>query len=269
MPDSLFHLPLVTAGLIILGSLCLYSVIGLALVRRLVLTRLRIRVEDAEFSGTMVQAIMVFYGLAMALIAVSVWETYAEVASDVNHEATRLGALYRDVSTYPEPVRTQLQKELEGYTDYLINEAWPLHRKGVHPTRGVEWMNRFQATLARFEPATEGQKLIHAETLRAYNNMLDARRMRLDAMLTRLPNLLWGIVIGGAIISLSSAFFFNIEDARLQGTLVVLLALFMGLVILMILAFDRPFHGELGIGPEPYQLDFKELMGPVSEEVRP
>jgi len=269
VPDSLFHLPLITAGFIVLGSLCLYSVIGLALVRRYVLTHLRIRVEDSEFSGTMVQAIMVFYGLAMALIAVSVWETYSEVASDVNHEATRLGALYRDVSTYPEPIRSQLQQELKGYTDYLINEAWPLHKRGVHPTRGVEWMNRFQFTLARFEPATEGQKLIHAETLRAYNNMLDARRMRLGAMLTRLPNLLWAIVIGGAIISLSSTFFFNIEDARLHGILVVLLSLFMGLVILMILAFDRPFHGELGIGPEPYQLDFNELMAPSPGGVKP
>lgn len=269
MPDSIFHLPLLVAGFIILGSLCLYSVIGLVLVRRYVLPRLRIRNEDSEFSGAMVQAIMVFYGLAMALISVSVWETYAEVAGDVNHEATRLGALYRDVSTYPEPIRSQLQQELQGYTNYLVSEAWPLHRQGVHPTRGVEWMNRFQATLAGFEPSTEGQKLLHAEALRAYNNMLDARRLRLDAMLTRLPDLLWGIVIGGAIISLSSVFFFKVEDGRLHGILVMLLALFIGLVILMILAFDRPFHGELGIGPEPYQLDFKELMAPSTGTSKP
>jgi len=262
MPDSLFHLPLIVAGPIIVGLLCLYSVIGLALVRRHVLTRLRVRVEDSEFSGSMVQAIMVFYGLAMALIAVSVWENYSEVAGDVTHEATRLGALYRDVSAYPDPIRTQLQNELRGYTDYLIQEAWPMHRRGVHPTRGVEWMNRFQATLVTFEPATEGQKLIHAEALRAYNNMLDARRERLDAMLTRLPNLLWGIVVGGALISLSSSFFFNIEDTRLHGVFVVLLAMFMGLVILMVLAFDRPFHGELGLGPEPYQQIYEELMQP-------
>jgi len=262
MPDSLFHLPLIVAGLIILGSLCLYSVIGLVLVRRHVLTRLRVRIEDSEFSGTMVQAIMVFYGLALALIAVSVWETYSEVAGDVTHEATRLGALYRDVSTYPDPIRSQLQNELRGYADYLIQEAWPLHRQGVHPTRGVEWMNRFQATLASFEPTTEGQKLIHAEALRAYNNMLDARRMRLDDMLTRLPNLLWAIVLGGALISLSSSFFFNIEDPRLHGLFVVLLAAFIGLVILMILAFDRPFHGELGLGPEPYMLIRNEVMQP-------
>jgi len=264
MPDFLFHLPLLVSGSIVIGILCGAALLGLAMVRRWVLTRLRVRTEDAEFAGTMVQAIMVFYGLAVALIAVSVWETYSEVSSVVAHESTRLGALYRDVSAYPEPVRSQLQSELRGYTEYLINEAWPLHREGGHPTRGIEWMNRFQETLVAFEPATEGQKLMHAETLRAYNIMIDARRMRLEAMLTRLPGLLWGVVVMGAAISLVASFFFNIEDARLHGTLVSLLALFMALVIVMILAFDRPFHGELGIGPEPYQMALDELMRPDS-----
>ena len=81
-------------------------------------------------------------------------------------------------------------------------------------------------------------------------------------MLTRLPNLLWGVVVVGAAISLSSSFFFRIEDPRLHGILVMLLALFIGLVILMILAFDRPFHGELGLGPGPYEMVRDELMAP-------
>jgi hypothetical protein len=262
MFDSLFHLPLLQAGFIVIGILCGAALAGLMVVRKWVLPRLRIRVEDGEFSGTMVQAIMVFYGLAVALIAVSVWETYSEVSSVVAHESTRLGALYRDVSAYPEPTRSALQKELRDYTHYLIYEAWPLHRQGEHPTRGVEWMNRFQATLVAFDPVTEGQKLMHAETLRGYNIMIDARRMRLEAMLTRLPGLLWGVVVFGAAISLVASFFFNVEDGRLHATMVTLLALFIGLVILMILAFDRPFHGELGIGPEPYQMALDELMGP-------
>lgn len=81
-------------------------------------------------------------------------------------------------------------------------------------------------------------------------------------MLTRLPGLLWGVVVVGAAISLVSSFFFKVEDARLQGIQVSLLALFIGLVIVMILAFDRPFHGELGVGPEPYQMAYDELMRP-------
>jgi hypothetical protein len=51
-----------------------------------------------------------------------------------------------------------------------------------------------------------------------------------------------------------------VEDARLQGILVLLLATFIGLVIFMIFAMDRPFRGDLGLRPDPYQLIYDQLM---------
>ena len=47
-----------------------------------------------------------------------------------------------------------------------------------------------------------------------------------------------------------------------HGLLVVLPARFIGLIVFMIAALDRPFHGEMGLGPEPYQLVFDQLMKP-------
>ena len=260
MFEFLFDLPLVITGAVILAALWLFAIVGLLVVRRRVLPRLRIHVEDSEFSGSLVQSIMVFYGLAVALMAVSVSQTYSEVSKVVSGEATALAALYRDVSSYPEPVRQDLQKELREYTDQVIHGAWPLQRQGKIPTAGVEHMNRFQAILVSFEPATEGQKLLHAETLRAYNQMIQARRLRLDAVNTGLPGVMWAVIVAGALIGMSSSFFFKVRDARLQGIRTLLLATFIGLVIFMIFALDRPFRGDLGIGPEPYQLIYDQLM---------
>jgi hypothetical protein len=48
----------------------------------------------------------------------------------------------------------------------------------------------------------------------------------------------------------------------LYGIQVTLLAMFIGLVIFMILALDRPFRGDLGVQPEPYQLIYDHLMKP-------
>ena len=95
---------------------------------------------------------MVFYGLAVALIAVNVWQTHADVAKIVSQEASAVAALYRDVSSYPEPIRSRLQDQLRSYVQYVIHDAWPLQRKGQVPAGGVELMNRFQGTLAGFEP---------------------------------------------------------------------------------------------------------------------
>jgi hypothetical protein len=260
MFEFLFDLPLWLVGLAIIVLLCLYAIVGLWLVRRRLLPRLRVQAEDSEFSGAMLQSVMVFYGLAVALIAVSVWQTYSDTSKVVSTEATALAALYRDVSSYPDAVRPQLQNELRGYTDYVIKEAWPLQQRGKVPGGGVERMNRFQALLVSFEPVTESQKLLHAETLRAYNEMIKARRLRLDAVGTGLPKVMWAVIVIGAFIGLSACFFFSVEDLRLHIIEMLLLAVFIGLVILMILSLDRPFRGDLGIRADPFQLIYDQLM---------
>ncbi|MDT4895937.1 MAG: hypothetical protein QOH25_1014 [Acidobacteriota bacterium] len=262
MFESLFDIPLRVTGPVIVGALCLFAVVGLLLVRRRVLPRLRVEAGDSEFTGAMLQSVMVFYGLAVALIAVTVFQTYSDTTKIVDQEAIALNAIYRDVTSYPDPIRGDLQKGLREYTQQIINEAWPLQRQGKVPQHGIEHMTRFQVILTKFEPATEGQKLLHGETLRAYNGLIQARRQRLDAVGTGLPSVMWVVIIIGAFISLSASFFFKVEDARLHILEVLLLAVFIGLVIFMIVALNRPFRGDLGIKADPYELVYDQLMKP-------
>jgi hypothetical protein len=77
---------------------------------------------------------------------------------------------------------------------------------------------------------------------------------------TKLPAELWFIVNFGACISLAATFFFKVQDVRLHAIQVLLLSIFIGLVISMILAFDQPFLGDLGISPDPYRVVHDQLM---------
>jgi phage shock protein PspC (stress-responsive transcriptional regulator) len=70
------------------------------------------------------------------------------------------------------------------------------------------------------------------------------------------------VIVVGAFIGLSATFCFPVDDARLHVMLVMMLATFVGLIIFMILALDRPFRGDLGIGAQPYQLIYDQLMKP-------
>jgi hypothetical protein len=260
MFESLFDVPLWIAGPGIIGALWLFAVVGLLFVRRRVLPRLRVEGSHSDITGAMLQSVMVVYGLSVALIAVTVFHTYSDTATVVTGEATALNALYRDVTSYPDPFRTDLQRGLREYTDQVINQAWPLQRQGKVPSGGIEQIGRFQVVLTRFEPATEGQKLLHGETLRAYNQLIQSRRLRLDAVGTGLPSVMWAVIIIGAFISLSASFFFKVEDARLHILEVLLLATLIGLVMFMIFSLDRPFRGGLGIAADPYQLVYDQLM---------
>jgi nitrate reductase gamma subunit len=92
MFEAFFDVHLWISLIVIMGTLCTFAVVGLLVVRRCLLPRLRIQVEDSEFTGAIMQSVMVFYGLAVALIAVSVFETYSDVSKIVSQEATALAA---------------------------------------------------------------------------------------------------------------------------------------------------------------------------------
>ena len=256
----LYEVPFWISGPLICAGLIAIAIAGLLAVRRWVLPRLAITHEDAHFAGPLVHSVMVFYGLVLALIAVRVFDAYSETAHVVSSEATKVAALYRDLGGYPEPVRTALRASVRDYVDQVIHEAWPQMRAGVIPLGGVRRMNVIQAQLAAFEPMTEGQKIVHAQVVREFSEFIEVRRQRLDRVRESLPGVQWMVVLLGAAIALSAAFFFHVADVRLHVILVSLLALFIATVIFVMFSMDHPFRGDLRITAESYQLIYEQLM---------
>jgi hypothetical protein len=122
-------------------------------------------------------------------------------------------------------------------------------------------MDRLQARLLAFEPSTESQKIVHAETLRAFNELVQKRRQRLDAVQSGLPGVFWLMLLPGAVGCLGMALFFHVESAALQTILLLGLAGFLAMVLFVIIALDRPFQGDLGIAPDSYILVRDHHMG--------
>ena len=65
----------------------------------------------------------------------------------------------------------------------MIDEAWPLQRKGIVPAGGVKRVAAFQERLVLFEPQTKAQEALHDATLRQFNTFFEYRRIRAFACL--------------------------------------------------------------------------------------
>jgi hypothetical protein len=256
----LVRLPLILTGPVLIVLLVGVSLVSLNWFRKHQLPRLRFGDGDVEFGAAMLASIMVFYGLATALTAVQVWEAYERVKEITEQEASALAAFYRNVSYYPEPLRSALREDIRGYTHQIITQSWPIQRRGQIPAEGVRLMDQVQSKLVRFEPTTEAEKGLALETLASYDRMMEARRTRLASVERGLPGILWLVITLGAFISLVSAFYFPVHDERIHRVQVGLLAGFIGLVIFMILALDRPYQGDLGVKPRPYEILYEQLM---------
>ena len=260
MPIWLYNTTPLQAAICIIVFVELVSLAGLLAARRYLVPRFHFGsgINDAV-SGT-VQAIGVFYGITVGLIAVAVWNTNTSASDLVSREASAIGALYRDVSGYPSPLREELQGYLRQYTVFIIDDAWPAQKKGEIAAPGKTIMDDFQVHLYAFEPANQSQMALHAETMRAFNHLLDYRHLRIDAVKSGLSNTMWAVIWLGAAISIGVAYFYQIEDVKLHAVLVILMSGFLAVVLFMIVINDKPFYGSSSISPEPYKLIYERLM---------
>ena len=256
MPIWLYEVSPITAALVMVAFIEFAALAGLVLVRRHLIPRLHYDdgANDAV-SGT-VQAIGVFYGITVGLIAVGVWNTSSNSAELVSREAASLGALYRDVGSYPSPLREELRANLREYTVFIIEQAWPAQRRGEGQSinNGTLILDDFQRKLHSFQPASLSQSTLHSETLRAYNTLLEYRHLRIDAVGGGLSKIMWLVIWAGAAISIGIAYFFNIPDIKLHAILVALMGGFLAMVLFMIIINDKPFYGFVSISSDPYKL---------------
>jgi hypothetical protein len=141
------------------------------------------------------------YGLLLGLLAVATYQNHTDVEKAVASEASALAALYRDISAYPEPDRTELKNLIREYTRSTIEDAWPLQQKGIDPWK-VNRAAPLHARLATFEPKTKAQEAIHDAALRQFNEFFQQRRIRLFSVTESIPAVMWYTVAVGALINI-------------------------------------------------------------------
>jgi hypothetical protein len=256
---NVLQLPPWLFGVLVVSVFVLLSVAGLFLFQRLFARRLLLSEALNNQVIFFASIIAMFYSLTAGMIAVGVWTTYRNVENVVSAEATAIGCLYRDVTGYPEPARTQIQGEIRAYVDFLLTRAWPLQRRGLPTDEATRKLTRLEQLLVQFEPGTPGQQILHAQVLNQYNDVAGLRRQRLHSIGSGLPSVMWSVVLIGALLAITATYFLEI-NRTLHLIMTGFLSMFIGLIVFVIASLDRPLSGPLAIGSHPYQLVLDRLI---------
>ena len=244
-------------------TVVVFAVIGLA---GLYVTRdwaRRLHIVDHSHNdivGFYLAGVTVLYGITLALLAVGTWTTYSEVQGKIDREATSLGSLYRDISAYPEPLRTSLRDDLRRYTRQVIDVGWPMQRRGIVPSDETAILKAVQDHLMSFEPATERQKILAVEAYTAFNDLTQGQQARLNSVTEEMPGPLWILVIVGALICIAVTWCFHTKSFGMHFWMTILFSALLGLMIYLIAALDNPYRGKISVTPEPLERVYEQVM---------
>jgi hypothetical protein len=252
-------------GVLIIGLTVALSLGGLKLTRNYINRTFRLSDSTNEGVNGFFSGVGVFYGLLLGLVAVASWESYNEACDLASREATAFTALYLDISFFPAPEKCDMQRYLHQYLDFVVNTEWPAHARGERPTPGGKLLINVQGILTRYHPPSVEQLTLQSEALRSINLLVEARRLRMDAVDSGLPPILWFVVIFGAILSIAVTYFLYFNEVKTHFVLVAFIAIFTGMMIFFIAAVDNPFRGPSGVNADSYR-DLFEKFGDIDSD---
>ncbi|MDT3687631.1 MAG: DUF4239 domain-containing protein [Pseudorhodoplanes sp.] len=249
MLDWLHDLPQALGALLVCAAFVLPTLVGSWLLQPSVARIFRGENDINTVLGFLLNAFALYFGVLLALLSIAVFENHSKAQDAVDREAAGLIKLYRDVRQYPEPAAKEMAGILHRYTDEVINRGWALQATGEFSRAEIALVTELHAALARFQPGGASESLLHAQTLSALDEFVEARRLRISAGGSSIPRIMWVIVLCGAVLNAVVIWMFDMRrttHAIIGGTL----SLFIGLVIYMIASLDEPFRGPHGIKPD-------------------
>jgi hypothetical protein len=245
---------------LVVGGICLCSLIGLELVQHLVPAASRQRHNDV--AGFIYAALGVIYAVLLALVVIAVWEKYQAASETVEQEANAVAEPFWLAHGLPASQSSHLQELTRSYAEEVVEREWPLMEQGRTPLMisqegtpaGWTLIDEIRANLQEFQPRTPADEQLYAEGLDQVQRLADARRMRLVAAEEGVPGVLWAVLIFGGIAAVGFTYLFGLESTWAHRLMVLTLAAVIGLVLFTVGALEHPFSGGARIGTGAFDL---------------
>ena len=201
------------SGIIIIGGGTLLSMLGPLLVRHYVaLDRLTINNEIAGFKFATVG---VLYAVLLAFVIIGVWEKLSDAAVKVVNEAAAAENICRLSQGLGDVNGGDLRKTVASYLEAAIEDDWPAMSRCEPGAQGAK-----QALDAIYRMPSvvndERNRAIVGDIFRQLDRLTESRRSRLIAAEGGVPDVIWLVLLGGAVVTIAFTFFFGMESLQAQ-----------------------------------------------------
>jgi hypothetical protein len=188
------------------------------------------------------------YGVVIGFSIIFLFGEFSDARQAIGNEATSIGTAFDEALLFPEAT-AEIQHALICYSRAVPEFDWPALRDGssapqvddAYTDLVLSMANLDQSATATFEPAAATNMFVQIGSIST------ARETRLVSAETEMPDLLWGLIIGGGLFAISLIFVVTLTARpSTQGFLVGSAAVFTLVMILIVVALSSPFANGAG-----------------------
>ncbi|HTV59682.1 MAG TPA: hypothetical protein VMJ93_12495 [Verrucomicrobiae bacterium] len=229
-------------------ALCVLASLGFLWVLRFVWPS-ALRREHNEIIGWQVSVLGTTYAVIMGFMLYAVWTDFTAADINANAEANSLVNVFRLAEGLPEAQRDQIQTLAREYADTMVNGEWPAMHNGQLGEGGHPILQQLWSEAIHVQPANASEQASQGEMLAQISAMSHSRRLRELQSQSKLPTILWVMLIVGGVITTLSSCLFGTDNFKLHMIQVVSLSFLLSLALVAIGDIDRPFQGTVHVKP--------------------
>ncbi len=211
------------------------------------------RREHNDITGWQLSVLGTTYAVIIGFMLFAEWADFRAADQNAEVEASCLATLYWAASGLPDVQRDEVRKLAEEYANTMITEEWPAMSHDTLSHKGTDIVQRLWAAVSQPQNLNATQQLSLGQTMGEISSIAEHRRIRQLQSETRLPTVLWIILIVGAVLTLLSACLFGSQEPRLHVLQIVTLALLLSLSLAAIADINRPFQGSVHVSPKGFE----------------
>ncbi len=201
------------------------------------------------------------YAVIIGFMLYTVWIDFGTAELNADAEANSVVNLYRLADGLNPQQGAKVKLLARAYGDVVANQEWPEMAHNVVPAESREITRQMWRSLMEAKGASPTEITAEDHALYELSALAGYRRIRLVQSATRLPGVLWWVLLVGGAVTVASTCMFGAANGALHVIQVGAFTLLITLVLTAIADINRPFQGSVHVSDYAIrraQMDMKE-----------
>jgi hypothetical protein len=201
------------------------------------------------------------YAVIVGFMLYTVWIEFGAADLNADAEANSLVNVYRLSDGLPADQGVRLKTLARAYGDAVVDHEWGEMAVNTMPPETREIARQMWVVLTATKGASPTEITAEDHALYELSALAGYRRIRLLQSASRLPTVLWFVLVIGAVVTIASTCMFGASNGPLHVIQVTAFALLISLVLVAIADINRPFQGSVHVSDYAFrraQMEMKE-----------
>lgn len=220
----------------------------------------QVKRDHYEVISTIFARTAAMFGILLAFVVVMLWQEYQLAGERALKEGNIAIDLYRDLMFYPDKAEVNnATLSFLRFVKSVVEDEYPAMAQLKKSKKTQEAINELWLNIAIIKPKTTQEQALYSKMLRNLESIVDLRRSRLGKMDSSVPDILWAVIIIGAMVTIFLATLIRAEKFWMNALAISMIVILIANTIFLAIELDYPFLGEVSAKPANY-LEILESM---------